>query len=991
MMKCCTIFLLLLPLTAAAGKVDFSREILPVLSDNCFYCHGPDAKHRKADLRLDDETGAKEPHDGPAAIVAGQSSQSGLMARVLSKDPEELMPPPDSHKKLTPAQIETLRRWIDEGAVWGEHWAFAPLTKPGVPADAAHPIDAFIRHRLATESLQPSPEADKATLLRRISLDLTGLPPSPELQQAMTKEGYDAVVDQLLASPAFGERMAWDWMDAARYADTNGYQGDNERTMWPWRDWVVKAYNENLPWDQFTTWQLAGDLLPNATQEQVLATGFLRNHPINGEGGRIAEENRVDYVMDMAETTGTVWMALTMNCCRCHDHKFDPLLQRDYYSLFAFFNQTPIDGSGGNPQTPPVLAVMAEDQHLRSQTLGKELTELDAQIGRRREEMKAGQPAWEAATLATPAKDDWQTLTPLSHKAEHQTLTAQPDQSILASGENPANDGYTLTMHPGQGSFTAIRLDALLQDGLGRSGSGNFVLTNFTVASDKPAKIIKAEATYEQGDLKIANAIDADPRSGWAVYEGRTIDRDHAGVFHFQEPIACTQDTILTIVMRFDSQHANHNLRHFRLSLTQSPTPGIQSIQETLRQALSVAPDQRNDEQKKRIVTSWEATDAPLQKLLADRTRVANEQSAIENAAAKVMVMADRPERRKSFILDHGIYTKETTEVTAATPVKLAALPPGAPDNRLGLARWITAPENPLPARVAVNRYWQMLFGIGLVKTAEDFGVQAEFPKHPELLDWLAAEFRESGYNVKHMIRLIVTSATYRQSSRTSAELHERDPDNRLLARGARFRMPSWMLRDQALAASGLLVRTLGGAPVKPYQPAGVWEEATFGNVKYEQAKGDALHRRSLYTFWRRIVGPTNFFDSQSRSVCTVKPTRTNTPLHALTTLNDPTFVEAARVLAHRALRHDSSPTVRLQFLFQQILGRNPLDQESSVLLAGMDRTRQQFLVDPKQAASLLAQGESQPDATGLDPHDYAAWTVLALTILNLDETVTRE
>ena len=393
----------------------------------------------------------------------------------------------------------------------------------------------------------------------------------------------------------------------------------------------------------------------------------------------------------------------------------------------------------------------------------------------------------------------------------------------------------------------------------------------------------------------------------------------------------------------------------------------------------------------KRITTSWEATDAALQKLLADRTRVMNERSGIENAAPKVMVMADRPERRKSFILDHGLYTKEMSEVTAATPVKLAQMPPGAPDNRLGLARWITAPENPLPARVTVNRYWQMLFGVGLVKTAEDFGVQAEFPKHPELLDWLAAEFRESGWNVKHMIRLIVTSATYRQSSRASLELRERDPDNRLLARGARFRMPSWVLRDQALAASGLLVRTIGGPAVKPYQPSGVWEEATFGNVKYEQAKGDALHRRSLYTFWRRIVGPTNFFDSQSRSVCTVKPTRTNTPLHALTTLNDTTFVEAARVLAHHALRHDPSPAMRLQFLFQQILGRNPHEQESAVLLAGLDRTRQQFQAEPKKATSLLAQGESQPDATSLDPNDYAAWTVLTLTILNLDETVTRE
>lgn len=708
-----------------AKAIDFSRDVLPILSDNCFQCHGPDAKARKAKLRLDTPEGAA------AVIAAGKSGDSELVRRVTSMEPEEVMPPVKSNKKLTARQVAVLRQWIDEGARWGKHWAFVPPIRPAVPeirnrkSEIRNGIDAFIVARLEKENLTQSRQAAKETLLRRVTLDLTGLPPSMEEVAAAMKDTspdwYERVVDRLLASPHYGERMVWDWLDAARYADSNGYQGDGERTMWPWRDWAVDALNRNLPFDQFTTWQLAGDLLPDARFEQKLATGFNRNHMINGEGGRIPEENRIDYVMDMAETTGTIWLGLTFNCCRCHDHKYDPIAAREYYGLFAFFNQTPVNGDGGNPQTPPILEV--------------------------------------------------------------------------------------------------------------------------------PAK-------------------------------------------------------------------------------------------------------------------------APFSK-----------------APVKVMVMEDMAKPRETFMLTRGNYEKPGEKVTAGIPLALTDAKPRAAKTRLDLANWLVSPENPLTARVAVNRVWQQFFGTGLVKTVEDFGVQGEKPSHPELLDWLAVEFQRD-WDIKRLHRLIVTSATYRQSSHVTPELLERDPSNRLLARGPRYRLPSWMLRDQALAASGLLVRQIGGPPVKPYQPSGVWEEATFGTKRYQQDQGDALYRRSVYTFWRRIIGPTPFFDAAPRQVCVVKPTRTNSPLHALTTLNDITFVEAARVLAERVMTESSEK--RIERAFGLVLSREPNAAELRVLNGSLTRLRKSYAADAAAAKKLLAVGASKRNEK-LEVVEHAAMTSVCLAILNLDEALTKE
>jgi mono/diheme cytochrome c family protein len=829
--------LLMLLLAGIAGgraaaddrPIDFGRQILPILSDHCYQCHGPDANQRQADLRLDEEAGAKEASDGAAAIVPGNSDASELYRRIVSPDPDERMPPADSNRQLSAAQIVLLKRWIDEGAPWGGHWSWQRLSRPAIPPAGAsadrvqNAIDTFVFARLEREGLSPSAEAPRATLLRRVSLDLTGLPPTlAEMDRFVGDTSADAylrVVDRLLDSPAFGERMAWDWLDAARYADSNGYQGDGERTMYPWRDWVVRAFNRNLPYDQFTVWQLAGDLLPEATEEQKLATGFCRNHTINGEGGRIPEENRVDYVMDMTETLGTVWLGMTLNCCRCHDHKFDAIAQRDYYSLFAFFNQTPVDGGGGNPQTPPVLELPSDEQ-------------------------KARLPQLAAAVVEAAGGLDAFELVFFPRTAPAQTA----DQSEKASG-----------------------------------------------------------------------------------------------------------------------------------------------LPEAIKAILKLPARQRNRSQLEQLEKQWEKESPDYLSQLQKLRGAIDARDSYSRSIARVMVMADLPQPRSTFILEKGLYDKPREAVSAAVPAKLPPLAAGAPANRLGLAQWLVSPDNPLTARVTVNRLWQQFFGMGLVKTPEDFGVQGERPVQPELLDWLAAEFVASGWNVKHLCRLIVTSAVYRQSSAATSALIERDPDNRLLARGPRFRMPSWMVRDQALAAAGLLVGRLGGAPVNPDQTGDLWADITFDRKHFQQDHGEALYRRSLYTFWRRIVAPSLFFDSASRQVCTVKHLRTNSPLHALTTLNDVTYIEAARAIAERVLVGGPSDTAeRIALIFRLVLSRRPSDEELGVLAASVERLKREFADQPEAAKKFLSVGESKRNES-LDLIEHAAFTALASAVLNLDEALNKE
>ncbi len=994
-------------MAAEESPIAFSRDICPILANHCYKCHGPDEGSREADLRLDTEEGVRralEHEDGIAKLIG----------RVTSDDPEIVMPPPDAKKSLKPGQVEFLKRWVSAGAPWGTHWAFQPIVSPAVPEVPAiegiavrNPIDNFVQTRLAAQKIKPSPEASRETLIRRVTLDLTGLPPTPEELDAFVSDtaddAYEKVADRLLKSPAYGERMAWNWLDAARYADSNGYQGDGERTMWPWRDWVVDAFNRNLPYDDFTVWQLAGDQLPDATFEQKLATGFCRNHMINGEGGRIAEENRVDYVMDMSETAGTVWLGLTLNCCRCHDHKFDPLAQRDYYRMFAFFNQTPIDGGGGNPQTPPVLEAPDCDQFERAKEIEAQITALGEQLQQRAAELSSVQGEWEKQALSASGDAPWKPLTPVEMKAAHQTLKLLDDGSIFATGENPRNDTYTLKLKTEVESIAAIRLDALKHEshthgGLGRSDSGNFVLTEIEIQVQRPGevqpspvKIASAEATYEQGDHTVARAFDGKAGTGWAVWEGRPVDREHRAVFRFAEPLAAGKGAMLTVVLKHDSPHVSHNIGRFRLAASSLPEAKLDGHNAPLIVALSTPAEKRTNEQRAELAAAHRAADPAYARLLAQQSELQKSVSSLRSSIAKVMVMEDMPQPRKTFMLTRGLYTKPGAEVTAGVPARLPQLPDGATANRLALARWIMSDENPLTARVTVNRFWQQFFGIGLVKTTEDFGVQGEIPVQQDLLDWLAADFRQHGWDVRRLVRQIVTSHTYRQSSKIVPAMLERDPGNRLLARAPRFRLPSAMLRDQALAASGLLVRQVGGPPVKGYQPTGVWEEATFGGKRYEQDRGAALYRRSLYTFWRRIIAPTMFFDNASRQTCSVTMLRTNTPLHALLTLNDVTFVEAARALAERVLLIEGADNARrIDEVYRRLLSRLATEKEQSILLAALHHSHGEFQADPEAAKKLLAVGESKRNEQ-LDPLEHAAWASLALAVMNLDEALTKE
>ena len=992
---------------ADANEVSFDRDIRPILSENCFHCHGPDAKKRKAELRLDIKEGALADLGGYAAVAPGNPAKSELFLRITSDDPEERMPPHDSNRHLSPKEIDLLKEWIGGGAKWKGHWTFEPIVRPTVEDKKRHPIDVLVEARLKKEKFPGNPRADRETLIRRLKLDLTGLPPAKGQTEAFFSDkkpgAWERLVNRTLESTAFGERMAWDWLEAARYADTNGYQGDRERTMWPWRDWVVKAFNDNLPYDKFTIWQLAGDLLPDATQEQILATGFNRNHMINGEGGRIAEENRVEYVFDMTETMGTLWMGLTLNCARCHDHKFDPLLQREYYQFNAFFNQTPVNGGGGDPFSKPVLQAGSTAQNEELIQLRKEILALQKDIESRQGEQGAAYAKWEAKMLEDLPANDWQRLFPKKAKANKQTLQILQSGLIYASGVNPDKDEYQVVYPLGEGKITGFKLEGvrhpkMTHGGLARSDSGNFVLTDLQFNLRKssvdrlvPLEIASASATFEQGSLKVRNSFDNNPASGWAVWAGKPIDRDHAAAFRLKKSIEVPKGAELEVTLKFNSHNKHHNLGHFRFSSTATVTPTLKSDKGGLIDALQTQPDKRSPSDKKNILEAFAAQDESLSAMRKKQSELEAKLKKTKGSFPKVMVMADMPKPRQTFMLERGLYNQRGKPVTPAVPSWLPPLPKTEKPNRLGLARWLMDPNHPLTARVTVNRFWQMLFGVGLVKTTENFGVQTEYPRYPELLDWLAAEFLESGWDVKALIRTIVTSETYRRSSTISSFAeYERDPENRYLARGSRFRMPSWMIRDQALAVSGLLNPQMGGKAVYSYQPTGIWAEATFGKKKFQQDKGKALYRRSLYTYWRRIIGPTMFFDVAKRQVCEVKPLRTNTPMHALTVMNDVTYVEAGRALADIILRDAKDDEARLRLAAKRVLGRNPSAEELSLLKHSLERGFASFTEDPEAARRFLSHGDSKPQSE-VPPVIRAAWAALCLNLLNLDETLNKE
>ncbi len=1024
--------LLVLGSVRAADKVSFNRDIRPILADTCFKCHGPDEKSRKGakklgGLRLDVSDSARLDLGGHAAIVPNHPEKSELIKRITTKDPDDLMPPQDSGKSLTPKQIDLLRCWIAEGAEYQPHWAFIPPVRPSVPQirkskfELRNPIDHFILARLEREKLSPSPEADKTTLIRRLSFDLIGLPPTPEEVDAFladkSPEAYEKLVDRLMALPHYGERMALPWLDAARYADSNGFQQDGDTYQYIWRDWVVNALNANMPFDQFTIEQLAGDLLPKPTLEQKIATGFNRCHLLNGEGGAIAEEQRNVIVFDRVDVTATNWLALTMACSQCHDHKYDPITQRDYYSFFAFFNNVPESGvpsgSGQYRIADPAITVSDEAASARIDVERQKVSELSDKLREIKDKLRESQADWEKATLSNNMVA-WRPLDPTEMKAAGgATFAKRDDKSIFVSGTNPDKDTYTITTVSDVKNITGIRIETIPDDslpakGAGRASSGNAVLTEFRVSiGSATIKLKSAMADYSQGGFSAEGAIDGKTETGWAFFPDTA--KPHSITFVADKPIA--DGAALTLTMEFQSQHPQHQLGRFRIAATDANDPlGKTGVPQNIREILAVAPDKRKSAQKKELSDFYFAT---FPEFNDAKKKVDAAQKKLDEAKAlqpRVMVMSDsRP--RQTRILKRGNYELPLDEVSANAPASLPPMPSaeaGKPQNRLGLARWLVHAENPLTARVQVNRYWQHFFGRGLVKTSENFGIQSDSPSHPELLDWLAVEFREGAHsadaqgkawNMKAIHKLIVMSATYRQSSKANPKLLERDPENRFYSRGARFRLPSLLLRDVALATSGLLNPAMGGKPVYPYQPKDIWDGLAITKERdftYPQSKGADLYRRSLYTFWRRTVAPGNMFDASVRNTCKVRPSLTSTPLHALTMLNDVTWVEASRALAEREMKAQSKSPIKdktdavLSAAFRRVCSRPPAPEDLKILRRSYDRALAAFRADLKSAEAYLKIGDSPRDAA-LDPIEHAAYATVCLTIFNLDEAMTKE
>jgi len=1016
---------------AAGDRVDFNRDVRTILSDKCFACHGPDEAARQAKLRLDvRESALKASESGAIAVVPGNVDASILVKRIFSTDPDEVMPPADSNRQLSDTEKATLKRWIAEGANYAEHWSFVAPARQPVPAtkDLNWPkndLDRFILARLESEGLRPSPEASRETLIRRLTFDLTGLPPKLEEIDAFladqSPDAYQKVVDRLLASPQFGERMALDWLDAARYADTHGYHIDSARDMTKWREYVIDAFNHNKPFDQFIVEQMAGDLLPNATIEQKIASGFNRNHMINFEGGAIPDEYHNAYIVDRVNTFGTVFLGLTVGCAQCHDHKYDPISQKEYYGLYAFFHNVPekgLDGKDGN--AAPVISLPTKEQSEKLNLIRDRIAKREASLNEPNAELDEAQAKWEQTFASggpkwSPVPIQGEAAATLASKGGAQ-VEPQEDGSWRLTGENPAQDTYTVAFqNPGK-AITGVRLEVLPDEGLndkgpGRSNNGNLVLTDVrcTVRPEPdvevPIGFRSASSDFAQKEFTASKAIDGDPKSGWAIYP--EVGSPHSIALEFEKPL--TSAGRIQVVFEFHSQFAQHQPGRVRLSLTESAAVHApESLPRPTRLIVQKAPGERTAADKAALRNYFRSEVSPsLRSVGLELAKLREESARLEKAIPTAMVMAEMPQPRDTFVLMRGEYDKKGDRVAATTPAALPALAEGQPTNRLGLARWLVAAEQPLTPRVTVNRYWQMFFGTGLVETADDFGSQGAKPSHPELLDWLAWEFTHGSesnpnrvpWDIKAFIREIVTSATYRQTSSVPPELLAKDPANRLLGRGPRFRLQAEFIRDQALAVSRLLSDRIGGESVSPYQPAGLWEELMsredgdrFTAQKYVQSHGSDLYRRTMYTFWKRTCPPPTLatFDAPDRETCTVRRARTNTPLQALVLLNDPTYIEASRKLAERILAEGGeSADSRIDFLFRLATARRPTDREHAILMALLRDQERKYREDAKAAAELLAVGESSRDPK-FAAEEVAAWTTMASAVLNLDEAVTR-
>lgn len=973
----------------AQTELLFNRDIRPILSDSCFPCHGPDAKNRQAELRLDLADSALAARDGKRAIVPGEPERSELIRRITSTDPDQKMPPPGSGHALSAAEIEILRKWIASGAKWQKHWSLIPPVRPAIPAHMAHtPLDAFIQARLAKEQLQPSPSADKPTLLRRAACDLTGLPPTPQevvaFENNPAPDAYEQEIDRLFASPRYGERMAGPWLDAARYADTSGYQSDGERFMWRWRDWVIAAYNRGMPFDQFTIEQIAGDLLPQATLEQKIATGFHRNHRGNAEGGIIPEEYAAEYVADRVETTGTVWLGLTIGCARCHDHKFDPLPTREFYQLAAFFNNVPEKGRAvkfGN--SPPFIAAPTEWQQRELAGLEQRLLTARAKWKALQSRLDREQADWERTASADLPKHFWPDRAlvkqwPLADRP----LVAAP---VLDSGDI-ADFGY----------FDKFTLSAWVWLTAGNADEqvGGTIISRMTDVPEGDGyqfAIVKGKLQLNLvkrwlDDSTRVQTAEAVPLGRWvhvaATYDG---SRTAAGIQLYLDGRRRDPEVLL------DELNQPFNAKQpLRIGGGGGPAATFRGqLKDARVEAADLAPEEiawlataeslaqirdrswlnRTPAQARKIREYYlsQAASDPIRAAHQELQTAERKLKAFHESLPTVMVMEELKQPRPTHILLRGQYDQPRERVTYNVPAAIAGLAKSAPRNRLGLAQWLVNTENPLTARVQVNRLWQLHFGVGLVKTAEDFGSQGEWPSHPELLDFYAVEWPAHAWDVKWLQRQLLTSSTYRQQSRATHQQLERDPENRLLARGPRQRLSAEQIRDQALFVSGLLVEEIGGPSVKPLQPPGLWKELT-GAADYEPGSGADLYRRSLYTFWKRTIAPPNMtaLDAPSREFCTVRSSRTNTPLQALTLLNETTFAGAAEALAAKTLaRKDKSDEARIAWAFQACTSRPPAAAELEILHRGLKRQR---ALNPGQ--------------------EVAAYTAVMRVLFNLDETL---
>jgi hypothetical protein len=1033
------------------AQVSFNEHIQPILSEYCYHCHGPDSgtrKPKKAPLRLDLAHDAFIPReDGEPVIIKGKPKESLLVELIRSQDQDVIMPPPESHKTMSEREIALLERWIEQGAEYEEHWSFAPITKPGLPAAgqnwAANPIDRFIAARLDEAGMKPNPPEEPRRFHRRLTLDLTGLPPEPAETDAFLKAvatnaqaAIEAEAGRLLATTASAEHFARHWLDAARYADTHGIHIDNYRAIWPYRDWVVRAFHQNMPWDQFTLEQIAGDLLPGRTLDQHVATGFSRCLATTGEGGAIGEEYEAIYAKDRVDTVSAVWLGLTAGCASCHDHKFDPVSTREFYQLAAFFRNTPMTALDGNnaEHKPNVFVPLIEDR-ARWDSLAAEIAAVEKQLAGRKANSRPDFNAWLANASIAPSRNVDSTLSlhlPLAETEDiiRGTVDGQPREwpAALPRIDGPLGKAAVI-------SEASIELGDIASFSRGdRVTYGGFIRiegnpTGSIVARMNPAQSFRGWDFWIDGGKPGAHAIDS-----WDKSANKTIARDalkpgewHHVMITFDGAISGHQahtiyvngkrirsstypntvgGTIETNVpLRLGSREggdskiqsgkvAMQDFRFYRRLLTPQE---ISSLSESamLSHVVALPPEQRTKAQLESLHTYYVSNiDQPSRDLAATLDPLKSEQSVIRTRGSVSLVMEEKPEAPFAHILTRGVYTDKGDKVSPGTPAVLPPLPKDAPNNRLGLARWLNDPANPLPARVTMNRAWYYLFGAGIVETNDDFGIMGARPSHPKLLDWLASEFIASGWDHRHMIKLIVSSSAYRQSGAVTPDKLEKDPANKLLARGPRIRLDAEPIRDLALAASGMLSAKIGGPPVRPYQPEGIWEAVAMpqSNTKnYRQDSGESLYRRSLYTIWKRTAAPPTMeiFNAPTRETFCVRRDRTNTPLQALALLNDPQFVEASRTLAAHALKESSDFDARLDHITLRLISRPLTADERSIVRKSLDEVTANFLKQPEDATKLLATGES-PASQHANPTELAAWAVICTQILNLDETITR-